>query len=179
MLFLLVNRLRTSDRSSVAKARSFAAVATFTVAELRPYFATYYPTSRELPRFIFFLAWMTGLPIVITTAAQAPILVRILVPAGPAVLALVAIVVERRSARVLGPERIAFETPVRRLSWSVPLDLVQQCDLVPGQPTARLYVHCVGATYATAYCGAVGTSLRSARLTNGCGSGPRSISSQS
>ena len=67
--------------------------------------------------------------------------VPVVVPmAGIAVVLAAAAIVDTRSVRILGPQFIAFESPLRAFSWSIPISEVIQADLVRGRPHNRLRV---------------------------------------
>src|SRR5258708_24310079 len=146
--FVAVTNTRRQRRDQrPSNARDLASVRIFSPQELKPYFGTYLPTMRELPRFAFFFCVLTGIAILLPWSFD---LSSTLVWAAGitwAIAALVGIQMERTSLRILGPDRIALEAPLRLFSWSVPMRLVERCDLVPGRPTGRLRVHHAGGTH--------------------------------
>lgn len=119
---------------------SFAAVRAFSVGELRPFFGVYRPTWREFLGYGVLVIWLGGMSSLIAYTEEASSRVVILAGLLAAAAAGCAAVTDGLSSRVLGPDRISFESPVAFLSWSIPLGDVQQCDLVPGRPYNRLRV---------------------------------------
>lgn len=119
---------------------SFAAIRAYSVLELQPFFGVYVPTWREYLGYAVLAAWFAGLAAVVAYSSEvAPFIVG-LAAGGAAIPAAAAAFLDAHSRRVLGPDHISFISPVRILSWSVPLSDVLQCDLVPGRPYNRLRV---------------------------------------
>ena len=142
MVLLFVYRLRTRSRFEVPKdARSFGAVHVFRPDDLAAYFGRYAPRFMELAVFIFFVLWfgiVIGLVVWDSGGTRMAIMLSLAVAVFTGILA---VFVDARSVRVIGPDRIAFESPLPMFSWSVPISQITQCDLVPGRPHARLRVH--------------------------------------
>jgi hypothetical protein len=99
----------------------------FTVDDLRPLFGTY-RTSRA-----------DSLPPVILATAVAALVAHNLSLGGGGVFVIALIVaavstvlmgLERRSVRIIGPDRIAFVSPIGSWPWSVPMAEVRHCELV-------------------------------------------------
>jgi hypothetical protein len=137
---VFIARRSRGTRQQPADARSFAAVRVFTRDELRPYFGTYAPRLADLVTYLF---------LVILLVAISAVALFDLVPrttwwgsvVAAALVGCFAGVLDLQSKRIMGPDRIAFDSPVPPMSWSVPLSKVSQCDLVPGRPHPRLRVH--------------------------------------
>jgi hypothetical protein len=123
-----------------SNARSFAAVRSFRPDELRPLFGVYSAGRNDLAFFVYQLLLFVGVTAAITFANLSHLLA-IAATATAALGAFALLRAEWTSKRIVGPDVIAFVSPVRRLSWSVPLTSVIQCDLVPGSPHHRLRVH--------------------------------------
>lgn len=139
--FALVRRRGAEPRSSgTLPTVSFAAVRAYSVSELRPFFGVYLPTWREHLGYLVLVAWFGGMTALVVYTNEVPAWVVWLAAIGAALVAGLAAYVDARSRRVLGPDRIAFISPVPFFSWVVPLSEVVQCDLVPGQPYNRLRV---------------------------------------
>jgi hypothetical protein len=120
---------------------SFATIRTLRPDELRPYFGVYRAGRAEIFSAGFLLAWLGLLAFIVTASFRTGAAVSITAVVIVVSVAAVAVVLDFTCKRVIGPDRIAFESPISSMSWSVPLSDVRQCDLVPGKPHNRLRVH--------------------------------------
>ena len=141
-LIVIVHRYRKRPRFPAPQdARSFGAVRVLRADELRPYFGTYVPRFTDLMGLALLAGWFALLVGVVVWSFTDKLAVPVASAAAFGLVAIAAMVLDARSVRIIGPNHIAFESPISRFSWSVPLDMVQQCDLVPGKPHPRLRVH--------------------------------------
>ena len=133
---------RRSRRVQLHETRphGFAAIRVLFPDELVPYFGVYAPARADLVGYAVMVAWLAGLAL-IGSLFTLPVWAVPLVVAAAAGLGIAAAYAESRSRRVLGPNVIAYESVIRRFSWSLPLLEVTRCEVVPGSPTPRLRVY--------------------------------------
>jgi hypothetical protein len=133
---------RGSRRVQLRETRphGFAAVRVLFPNELTSYFGVYTPGRADLFGFAFVVVWLSALASLASFFTLPPFGATLV---SVAVMALVGATVyaESRSSRVIGPERVAYVSPCRFLSWSLPLVEVVRCEVVPGSPTPRLRVY--------------------------------------
>jgi hypothetical protein len=140
-------RRASAQRQGTISPVSYAAIRAYSVAELQPYFGTYVAGWREYAGYGVLAAFYAMLGFVIAMASDASSLLATCSGVLGASVAAAAAWVDGRSLRVIGPDAISFESPLRMLSWTVPLSAVSQCDLVPGQPYNRMRVISAGGTH--------------------------------
>ena len=136
--FLFLFR-RAQKRKHETRAHGFAAIRVLYPDELKPYFGVYAPGRAELIGYPFMVVVISAVAMFIF-ADNFPAWVVALIGIAVTAVASAAAYAESRSKRVIGPDVIAYLSPFRRFSWSLPLLEVTRCEVVPGSPNARLRV---------------------------------------
>ena len=135
--------IRRSRRAQLHETRphGFAAIRVLLPHELVPYFGVYAPARADLVGYAVMAAWFWALVTLASVGMfMLPTWTIVLISVATAAAGSAAVHAESRSKRIIGPNAIAYESPLQLFSWSVPLLEVTQCEVVPGSPNPRLRV---------------------------------------
>ena len=120
--------------------RTIGVVRTMRPEDLQPYFGTYRPEAAEVATSLFFIAWFGAAGFVLAMALEWSLAYRLGLAAVLTGVAIMAVTVDARSARAVGPTEIAFRCPISIFAWSIPLTSVEKLELVQARPHHRLRV---------------------------------------